>query len=154
MSFVALIVEDKDFDATLLSRHLRNIADKIFIANDLVTALKIVNEQAIGELHIVTLDLYMPNSTMSDVLNSIKPIHIRHPNCAVVVLTADDSLTARQQVELTEADAFAMKHDIVTAPLLLKIILTAVTKRIKGKSTIMHRFDELIQKLSSFIESK
>ncbi len=146
MNLTALIVEDMEFDASSYRKALTMVAEKVFIAEDLASAMQIVREQ--DELHIVTLDLHLPDCTITEVLESISKIHTMHPNCAVILLTGDESETTKRESAKYHPDAFAHKHDVSTTALLLKLVLNALAKRAKGDTAIGKRLDELLEKLS------
>ncbi len=146
MNLSALVVEDAEFFASIYRHALTMVAEKVYIAHDLTSAMKIVREQV--DLHIVTLDLHLPDCTIKEVLESIATIHTMHPDCAVILLTGDESEETRRQSEGYGPDAFAHKHDVSTTPLLLKIVLTALAKRAKGSPSITARLNELVEKLA------
>jgi DNA-binding NarL/FixJ family response regulator len=146
MNLIALVVEDQKMMAELYRNILTRIADKVFVANDLASAMKIVREQ--DNLHLVTLDLNMPNSTTAEVLSSIELIHAKHPNCAVVILTGDESESIRRDASGYAADDFVLKNDVASSQMMLQVILCALAKRAKGDPEITARLDELVNKLS------
>lgn len=146
MSFVALIVEDKEFEASNYKSALRLIAEHVYVAYNLKDAMKFV--ATLPQLNIVTLDLHMPDCSLTEVLGSVGKIHAAHPHCAVIILTGDDSPEIKRLSIESGADNFAMKHDACTVALLLQIVLSAMTKKCSDKPDIMKRLDELVMKLA------
>ncbi len=146
MNCVALVVEDEALIAEIYRTALTKVADKVFVANDLTSAMNVIREQE--TIHIVTLDLYLPNSTTDEVLNSISMIHARHPNCAVVILTGDESETMRRDAARYPADAFVLKNDVATMPLLLNVIIKALARRVSGNPEMVARLDGLMAKMA------
>jgi len=146
MSFVALVVEDAEFQASVYRHALTMIAEKVYVAANLKDALEIAQAQT--ALHIVTLDLHMPGSSADEVLESIAMIHAKHPTCAVILLTGDESEETRRKVSKFDQDAFALKGDVCTTALLLKLVLTVLAKRVEGSPEMKARLDELVSKLA------
>ncbi len=143
--FIALIVEDEPILQSIIRETLSQIAETIFVADTLDQALIIIAEKPI--LHIVTLDLKLPGSTMEDVIASVPWIRETHPSCAIIILSGNLSKLVFEKLHGSTIDAAVEKQQIRGQATFLKPLMAALYRHCAGDPERTCKLNELMQTL-------
>lgn len=122
-----LIIEDDHGMAIALRHFLEPIASSIIIAKKMDEALKIVADA--DELHLITVDLGLPDSDVLSTILKIREIRTAQPNSLIIVVTGQDIPGIENAAICNGADGFIFKQgDSFTSHGFLNIIAALVSK--------------------------
>jgi CheY-like chemotaxis protein len=142
-----LIIEDDKGMTVALKHFLEPVASKITVATHMEEALKIVSEAK--ELHLITVDLGLPDSDVKSTIQKIKDIRVTRPNCLIIVVTGQDIPGIEAEAIEQGADAFIFKQgETFTSKGFLNIIGTLVTKFL-SEPTHYKRSVDFLEQVSS-----
>lgn len=96
-----LIVEDDPGLAEMIARYLEPVADEVQIAYTMAEAERAMAEAK--ELHLITLDLNLPDSRVNETLDAIPRLRKVHPDALIIVLTA--MVDPHRELEVLDAGA-------------------------------------------------
>ena len=121
-----LLVEDDEFEATILQNYLKNTPYQVEYFKDGISAIRRLKK---GDIDLVLLDLLLPNMSGFDICQQLK----EHPltrNIQIIIVTALDDIESKIRGLEQGTDDFLVK------PVNKEILLTRIQALLKKKRYI------------------
>lgn len=142
-----LIIEDDRGMAAALKNFLQPLTSNITIANQMDEALRIVADAE--ELHLITVDLGLPDSDVRSTIRRISDIRKNKPDSLIIVVTGQDIPGLEADSIASGADGFVFKQgDNFTSQGFLKVIGVLVAK-FMSKPSHYNRSLTLLEQVSN-----
>lgn len=148
MSFRVVHVEDSPIQTLLVERML----DKAFVNEDFVyfrvgTLAEALASLDQGCLDVVIVDLSLPDAGGTDAVKAVREVC---PEAPIVVLTGDDDLEMAKACVRDGADAYVIKSQIQSLPLVIILAVERWELR-RERKTAQDRYESIVEESPDWI---